>query len=65
MPVIARFLRSDLSSLRCTLAAQASVYPGIGAGIGAHLPMDTTLNYAIGVIVLAGALALAIAIMVW
>ena len=39
---------------------------GARAGIGAHSLMDTsTLNYAIGAVVLAGALAIGLAILVW
>jgi hypothetical protein len=39
--------------------------PGNGRRIGAHCFMDTTLNYAIGAVVLAGALAVALAVLVW
>ena len=38
---------------------------GVIAGNGARLPMDTTLNYAIGSVIIAGAVALALAILVW
>jgi hypothetical protein len=39
---------------------------GAGALKGAHSGMDTTiLNYAIGAVVLAGAFAVALAILVW
>jgi hypothetical protein len=52
-----------IASIACV--SRGPFIPGIGAGIGAHLVMDTTLNYAIGVVVLAGAIALALAILVW
>jgi hypothetical protein len=39
--------------------------PGIGAGKGARSFMDTTLNYAIGVVLFAGAVAIGLAILVW
>jgi hypothetical protein len=34
-------------------------------GSGAQCAMDTTLNYAIGAVILAGALAIALAFLVW
>jgi hypothetical protein len=33
--------------------------------MGAWLPMDTTLNYAIGAVAVAGLFAIVIAVMVW
>jgi hypothetical protein len=38
---------------------------GVGGRMSAHCFMDTTLNYAIGFVVLAGAIALTLAILVW
>jgi hypothetical protein len=54
---------------RAQVAADLSPDGCIGAGIcrasGAHSGMDTTLNYAIGFVVLIGAAAFALALMVW
>ena len=47
------------------LSPRGRINPGVCNRTGAHSGMDTTLNYAIGFVVLIGAAAFALAIMVW
>jgi hypothetical protein len=45
--------------------ADFAEFPGFVPGSGARWSMDTTLNYAIGAVLVVGALAVVLAVMIW
>jgi|RhiMetdeSRZDD1v2_1073273.scaffolds.fasta_scaffold3975950_1 hypothetical protein len=63
MPTKGWHLMNRIMPVVCSLNAHCA---GAGAAKGAQSAMDTTiLNYAIGAVILAGAFAVTLAILVW